>query len=306
MQVHRSIDALPPFRNAVLTIGTFDGVHLGHQQIITNLKTEAQKVQGETIIITFHPHPRKIVYGSTSLQLINTLEERLNLLQQQQIDHVVVVPFSREFSELSAEAYIKEFLVSRFHPHTLIIGYDHRFGKDRLGNFQLLQEKSSEFGYHLIEVPQHVLNEIEISSTKIRRALHSGDVDTANQLLGYDFFFEGTVVQGDQLGRQLGFPTANLVYSDPDKIHLGAGVYAVYARAENNFYKGMLSIGNRPTVMDTQERVEVNIFDFNQTIYGKKVTVTVKKYLRHQEKFPDLDSLKAQIQQDKENSLQVL
>lgn len=306
MQVHRSIESLPQFRNAVLTIGTFDGVHRGHQQIINALKEEAQSVQGETVIITFHPHPRKIVNNNIALQLINTPEEKIQLLEQHQIDHLVVVPFDRSFAELSAEDYIKEFLVNKFHPHSIIIGYDHRFGKNRIGDFKLLEKKSIEFGYQLVEVPQHILDEIEISSTKIRSALLDGDVITANKLLGYDFFFEGTVVSGDKLGRQLGYPTANLVYTDEDKIHLGEGVYAVLVQIDNLVKKGMLSIGKRPTLHDVLERVEVNIFDFDGDLYGRTLKVIVKKFLRQQEKYPSLDALKAQIAKDKLNSLRVL
>jgi riboflavin kinase/FMN adenylyltransferase len=306
MQVHNSIESLPQFRNAVLTIGTFDGVHRGHQQIINALKEEAKKVQGETIIITFHPHPRKIVNKSLVLQLINTPEEKIQLLEQHGVDHLIVVPFNKTFSELSAEDYIKEFLVNKFHPHSIIIGFDHRFGKNRIGDFKLLEEKSNVYGYKLIEVPQHVLDEIEISSTKIRSALMSGDVLTANKLLGYDFFFEGIVVSGDKLGRQLGFPTANLEYTNEDKIHLGEGVYAVYVQINDSLKKGMLSIGKRPTLHDAQERVEVNIFDFDGDLYDKTVKVIVKKYLRQQEKYPNLDALKAQIAKDKIDSLKVL
>lgn len=307
MQVHRSIESLPPFRNAVLTIGTFDGVHRGHQQIINALKEEAQRVQGETVIITFHPHPRKIVNNNNiALQLINTPEEKIQLLEQHQIDHLVVVQFDKSFAELSAEDYIKEFLVNKFHPHSIIIGYDHRFGKNRIGDFKLLEEKSIVYGYQLIEVPQHVIDEIEISSTKIRSALLEGDVITANKLLGYDFFFEGLVVSGDKLGRQLGYPTANLVYTDKDKIHLGEGVYAVYVQIDDVVKKGMLSIGKRPTLYDVLERVEVNIFDFDGDLYGRTLKVIVKKYLRQQEKYPSLDALKAQIDKDKLNSLNVL
>src|SRR5438093_1167959 len=232
MNVHRSLESLPEFRNAVITIGTFDGVHQGHQKIIDALLTEAKTIGGESIIITFHPHPRKIVHKNESLQLINTLEERIDLLRQKNIDHLVIVPFTKEFSEQSADAYIENFLMAHFHPRTIIIGYDHRFGKNRQGDFQLLEQKAAVFNYKLLEVPRHLLDEIAISSTKIRKALHSSQIEKANKLLGYDFFFEGVVVEGDKLGRQLGFPTANLVYTDVDKIHLGEGVYAVQVTIE--------------------------------------------------------------------------
>jgi riboflavin kinase/FMN adenylyltransferase len=306
MHVHRSLDTLPQFRNAVITIGTFDGVHLGHQKIIDALLAEADKVNGESVIITFHPHPRKVVHPHESLQLINTLEERIELLNSKNIDHLVIVPFTKEYSEQNADAYIQNFLIAHFHPHTIIIGYDHRFGKNRSGDFRLLEEKGPIYNYRLLEVPKHLLNEIEISSTKIRNALLGSNVEKANNLLGYDFFFEGTVTEGDKLGRQLGFPTANLVYTDVDKIHLSEGVYAVYVQTEGVQKKGMLSIGKRPTLNDNTEKVEVNIFDFDAGLYGKTIRLTVKKFLREQIKYSSLEELKAQMTLDKLESLKVL
>lgn len=306
MQVHRSIAQLPAFRNAVVTIGTFDGVHRGHQKIIDALKTEAKRVDGETIIITFHPHPRKIVRPQEHLLLINTLEEKIGLLEKAGIDHLVVVPFTTDFSELSADEYIENFLVENFKPSSIIIGYDHHFGKGRQGNYQLLEQKASQFGYHLVEIPQHVLNEITISSTKIRKAILASEIEVANQLLGYSFFFEGLVVQGDQLGRTLGYPTANLQATDDDKIRLGHGVYAVYASVEGKTYNGMMSIGTRPTLEKSEEKVEVNIFNFGEMIYGKRLTITVVKYLRGQEKYSSLEEMVQQLHRDKENSLSVL
>jgi riboflavin kinase / FMN adenylyltransferase len=306
MQVHHSIDLLPVFKNAVVTIGTFDGVHLGHQQIIKALLTEVQKVKGESVIITFHPHPRKIVQPDTSLQLINTLDEKIELLEKQGIDHLVVVPFSTAFASLSADDYIKEFLVQKFQPKVIVIGYDHHFGKGRKGNYQLLEKQKEIWGYNLIEISKHILNEVDISSTKVRKALLNSDVQSANELLGYDFFFEGKVIKGDQLGRKLGYPTANLEYTDPDKIHLGEGVYAVEVLVAGSIKQGMLSIGKRPTLNDTIERVEVNIFDFNENLYGETIRVIVKSFLRPQFKYNDLTALKNQLHQDKIDTLKAL
>jgi riboflavin kinase/FMN adenylyltransferase len=304
MQVHRSIEELPEIKNAVLTIGTFDGVHLGHQKIIDALKKEAEG--GESVVITFHPHPRKIVQHDTSLHLINTLEEKIELLSGKGIDHLVIVPFTKEFSELSAEAYIEKFLVKTFHPSTIIIGYDHHFGKERSGNFKLLKQYSEIWKYKLIEIPKHVLQEIAISSTTIRESILSGDLETANRLLGYDFFFEGQVVRGDGLGRQLGYPTANLEYADPEKIHPGHGVYAVEVLVDGIIKKGMLSIGTRPTLDDPSEKTEVNIFDLDEDLYGRTLRVILKKFLRHQVKYNNLDDLIKQLEKDKEDSLKVL
>ncbi|RZK12562.1 MAG: bifunctional riboflavin kinase/FAD synthetase [Flavobacterium sp.] len=306
MQVYRSIDQLPDFKNSVITIGTFDGVHQGHQKIISALKKEAAKMQGESVIITFHPHPRRIVNPQYHLQLINTLDEKIDLLRQAGIDHLVVVPFTEDFSEQSADEYIENFLIKNFHPASIIIGYDHHFGKDRIGNYKLLEEKAEHFKYNLVEIPQHLLNEIAVSSTKIREAILASDIVTANQLLGYSFSFEGTVVQGDQLGRTIGYPTANLQYTDEDKIRLGHGVFAVYAEVAGIRKKGMMSIGTRPTLNKSEEKVEVNIFDFDDTIYGQKMRVTVEHFLRGQEKYLSLDVMKDQLHKDKERSLQLL
>lgn len=306
MQVHRRIEHLPSFKNAVITIGTFDGVHLGHQKIIAELRQQAERMQGEAVIITFHPHPRKIVQPDKNLQLINTLDEKISLLAKAGIDHLVIVPFTPAFAELSADDYVAHFLVKNFQPSAICIGYDHHFGKGRTGNYKLLSEKSHQFGYKLIEIPEHVLNEITVSSTKIRNAILSGDISIANSLLGYSFFFEGEVVQGDQLGRTLGYPTANLQYTDHDKIHLGHGVYAVYAEVDGERKKGMMSIGIRPTLDKSDEKAEVNIFDFDRMIYGKTMKVTVEHFLRHQEKYASLELMVQQIHRDKEMSLQLL
>jgi len=306
MKVHYNIENLPAFKKAIITIGTFDGVHKGHQQVIEAMKKESKKNNGETVIITFHPHPRKIVEQNSSLQLINTLEEKITLLHNQEIEHLVVVPFNELFATQTAEEYIENFLIANFHPEIIIIGYDHHFGKDRKGNFQLLKKQSAKFNYRLIEIPEHVLKEIAISSTKIRNAIKNSEIEIANNLLGYSFFFEGVVLHGDQIGRKLGFPTANLAYTDVDKIQLGEGVYAIQITVNNKIKNGMLSVGKRPTLDDTIERIEVNIFDFDGDIYGKKLKVIVKKYIRSQVKFNSLEDLRDQMLIDKQDALQAL
>jgi len=306
MQVHRSMTQLPPFRNAVITIGTFDGVHEGHRKIIRALRDEAGRVGGESVLITFDPHPRQVVQPSVPLQLINTLEEKIGLLAATGIDHVVIVPFTEAFAEWSASAYISDFLVQHFRPHTIIIGYDHHFGKGRTGNFALLQQQAPQHGYRLIEIPKHVLDAIAVSSTKIRKALLQSDVDTASKLLGYTFYFEGRVIPGDRLGRQLGYPTANLEYGDPHKIRLGHGVYAVYVDIDGERFKGMLSIGDRPTLEHSEEKIEVHIFDWSKDLYGSLIRVTVAHYLRAQEKYESLEALVEQLHRDKAESLRLL
>lgn len=309
MQVHTNINSLPLFRNAVITIGTFDGVHEGHRQVISKLRDVAKEVDGESVIITFHPHPRKVVSSAIlGIRLINTLSEKTELLSTLHIDHLVVVPFTEMFANQPAEEYIRDFLVRKFHPHTIIIGYDHRFGRDRLGDYRLLESKSIENDYRILEIPKHLLENISISSTNIREAILHNDTKTANRLLGYDFFFSGKVVHGDKLGRELGYPTANLKVNDDEKIIPGNGIYAVYAQTERSDrrLKGMMSIGFRPTVNGTTRVIEVNIFDFNESIYDEQLKVYVVQYLREEIKFDDLPALIRQIDQDKADTLRIL
>jgi len=330
MKVYRNIDQLPPLRNAVVTIGTFDGVHEGHRRVIEHLRQEAEKINGETVIITFHPHPRKVVSSAIlGIRLINTLNEKIELLEKTGIDHLAIVPFTEAFANQPAEDYIQNFLIEKFHPHTIIIGYDHRFGRDRQGDYRLLEKMVTVYNYILKEIPKHVLDEIAISSTNIREAIIHSDIETANKLLGYDFFFEGIVIDGDKLGRKLGYPTANLKITDEEKIHLGDGIYAVYVEMANgkghpdsyreaagkphspltthhSLFKGMMSIGFRPTVDGKKRVIEVNIFDFDKEIYGETIRVYVKKYLRPEIKFDKMDELIKQIGQDKIESLKLL
>jgi riboflavin kinase/FMN adenylyltransferase len=309
IQVHRDLEQLPPFINAVITIGTFDGVHLGHRQIIKLLKEHAAFNGGETVIITFHPHPRKVVaHGKTDVKILNTLPEKIALLDKLGIDHLVVVAFDDAFANQTADEYITNFLVKKFNPQIIIIGYDHRFGKNRSGDYHLLEKLGETFGYKVKEIPEHVLNEIIISSTKIREALLKSDVNTANNFLGYKYFFEGKVVVGNKLGRTIGYPTANLAIDDEEKLVPGNGVYAVELTIEEDkaVFKGMMNIGVRPTVDGSQRTIEVNIFDFDKDIYGKKMHVHVAAYLRGEVKFAGLDALKEQLAKDKTEAQQKL
>ncbi|HMK04298.1 MAG TPA: bifunctional riboflavin kinase/FAD synthetase [Ferruginibacter sp.] len=307
MQIHRDLNNLPAFKNAVITIGTFDGVHLGHRQIIEHLNEEAAKANGESVIITFHPHPRKIVSSViTGIRLINTLRERIELLDKTGIGHLVIVPFTEYFANQQAEEYIRDFLVEKFKPHTIIIGYDHRFGKERTGDYKLMEEKALVYNYRLKEIPEHILNAIKVSSTNIRSAILHSNIDEANSLLGYLFFFEGEVFHGDKIGRSIGYPTANLKSTDDEKIVLGDGIYAVYTNVQGKSYKGMMSIGFRPTVNGKARVTEVNLFDFDKEIYNETIRVYVKKYLRSEVKFNGLEELKEQLHKDKEESLKCL
>lgn len=310
MQVHNNPAQLPAIKNPVVTIGTFDGVHLGHRQIIDTLRQEAVAAGGESVIVTFHPHPRKVVHSAIlGVRLINTMEEKLELLKELKVDHVVIVPFTDAFANQPAEEYVRDFLAGFLKPHTIIIGYDHRFGRDRTGNYELLEKLAPELGFRLKEIPRQMLDESAISSTRIRKALLNGELELANQLLGYSFFFSGTVVHGDKLGRELGYPTANLRQDDEEKIIPADGIYAVYASLHSQpaiRYRGMMSIGFRPTVDGSKRVTEVNLFDFNQEIYGQTLRVYVQKFLRPEKKFDSLEALTRQIDQDKADSLKVL
>ena len=305
MKIHRDIEQLPALKNAVVTIGTFDGVHQGHRQILNQLKEEARKINGETVIVTFHPHPRKVLKSDKpGIQLINTIEEKTELLSKEGIDHLVVVPFTQEFSTLTAKQYVEDFLVKKFHPHTVIIGYDHHFGQGREGNYRLLEEYEKNGAFKLKEIPEHILNASGVSSTRIRAAILNGKIEEANELLGYTFFFEGLVVEGDKLGRKLGYPTANLKIEEEEKLVPGNGVYAVEVQSqESGVLKGMMNIGVRPTLGGTKRVIEVNIFDFNQDIYGKRLRVYVKKRLRDEKKFNGLEELKQQLAKDKKDAI---
>ena len=304
MHVYRDIDNLPLIENAVITIGTFDGVHLGHKKIIDQLRTEANKINGQTLIVTFYPHPRKIVHKEQApLYLLNTLQEKLYLLEHCGIDHVVVVPFNEHFAGQTAAAYVEEFLVAKLRPKVVIIGYDHKFGKDRKGDYKTLEYYGGLHQFSVIEIPEKILNEVTVSSTAIRNAVKEGQVDQALNLLGHPYSLSGLVEKGNQLGRTIGYPTANIHLPEADKLLPKVGIYAVLVRTEQNkTYKGMLSLGYRPTIGESPMTIEVNIFDFNQDLYGQYLTVHFIKYLRDELKFDGLASLKAAIAQDEINA----
>lgn len=308
MKVHREgAGPLPDFTNAVVTIGTFDGVHLGHRQIISQMKREAERIGGETVIITFHPHPRKIISSVPGdIKLLNTLDEKIKLLEEAGIDHLFIVPFDHSFANQSAKEYVTDFLYKNFQPHTVIIGYDHRFGKGREGDYRLMELYGRELGFEVKEISEQVMNEIVISSTKIRNALTANDIETANRFLGYPYFMEGTVVHGNQLGRTIGYPTANLHIASEEKLVPADGVYAVTVctkEPSSQVYKGMMNIGLRPTVDGKKRVIEVNIFDFDADIYGQVLQVQFHHYLRGEVKFTGIDALKEQLHNDKSNAL---
>ena len=307
MKVYTDLDSLPHFSNAVITTGSFDGVHTGHLLILEQLLKEAEKKGGTAVVITFYPHPKHVIHvkGKNAVQILNTPAEKYELLQQHGIDHIAVIPFNDDFSELSARDYIEKFLVKKFAPSVIVVGYDHRFGKNRSGDFALLKAAGAEFNFEVREIPQHVMKNATVSSTKIREALLAGDIITAATYLGYDYYFSGKVIEGNKLGRTIGYPTANLQPDDEDKLIPGNGVYAVDVALHGRDIKGMMNIGIRPTVDGTKRVIEVNLFDFDEDIYGQILKVTLRHRLRSEIKFAGLEELKTQLGRDKEQALLV-
>lgn len=301
MKIHRDLSGFHA-HNPVLTIGTFDGVHLGHRKIISRLHDLAAAIGGESVIFTFDPHPRKVVApNETNLRLLTTLEEKIVLFEQSGIDHLIVYPFTPEFAQLSYEEFVEQILVGQIHTRSLVVGYDHKFGKGRKGDFELLKGCADRLGFQIEKLDVLLMNEAHVSSTKIREAIQTGDFDTANAYLGYPFTLHGTVVEGQKLGRIMQYPTANIDASDPDKIIPGYGVYAVLVNVRNKTYQGMLNIGSRPTVNHNADHrtVEVNLFDFDADIYGEPIEVVFYHKLRDEQKFGSLDELKEQLAKDK-------
>jgi riboflavin kinase/FMN adenylyltransferase len=307
MKIYYSIDDFHKLTNAVVTSGTFDGVHIGHQKILARLKAVADKINGETVVITYWPHPRLLLKPEdTSLKLLNTFEEKAAVLKEQGIQHLLRIPFTKEFSHLSSKEFISTILIDKIGTKKLVIGYDHRFGNNREGSFDQLKLSGPTYGFDVEEIAQQDVDHVAISSSKIRKALEEADLAMATQLLGRKYSLSGQVVRGDRLGRVLGYPTANIDLDSRFKLIPCDGIYAVTLTHEHALYKGMLYIGNRPTVNGTKKVIEVNIFDFNKEIYGETLTVFFHELIRLDSKFQDLEALKQQLAKDKEISLALL
>ncbi|MBK7570632.1 MAG: bifunctional riboflavin kinase/FAD synthetase [Bacteroidia bacterium] len=300
MNVYNSIDNFPGSANAVVTIGTFDGVHIGHQQIIRNLRKLAAETHGETVLLTFFPHPRMVLQpDDNDLKLITTMVEREELLRSFGIDHLIIQPFDKEFSRISATEFVRDQLMQKIGMKTLVIGYDHHFGRNREGSYKDLEEMAPVYGFRLEEINEQVINHIAVSSTKVRKALLEGDIDSANQLLGHRFSFRGKVVMGDKIGRTLGFPTANIEIPEAYKLVPAEGIYAVQIRIGQQLKKGMLYIGTRPVVNGKSLRIEVNIFEFDQEIYNQEIQVMFVSRIRGDLPFTDINALKEKMKEDK-------
>ena len=306
MNVYRHIDEFSSKRNVVLTTGIFDGVHLGHKKIIDQVVQIAQKINGESVLLTFFPHPRMVLYPeSNDLKLLNTIDERLELLRQTGIDHLIIHPFSMEFSRITSLDFVRDILVNKLNTKKLVIGYDHHFGKNREGSFEHLKEYGPLYGFEVEEIPAQEIQQINISSTKIRKSLLIGEIQAANQFLGYHYFINGTVVEGSKVGRQIGFPTANIEVDEDYKLIPANGVYAVKIKIDNNNYSGMLNIGTRPTIKEGDVTIEVNIFNFNQEIYNKPIRIEFFEKIRNEVKFNELTELQQQLNHDKQKVLQL-
>ena len=304
MNIYHSLDSFHRLECAVVTSGTFDGLHIGHKKILSRLKEISSQCGGESTVLTFWPHPRMVVSeDSQDLQLLSTIDEKIELFSQMGIQHLAIIPFTRAFSELSSDDFIRQILVDKIGTKKLVIGYDHRFGRNREGSFEFLQKNASAYGFEVEEIPRQDIEDLAISSSRIRHSLLSGNVDEAKYLLGRPYSFTGLVVKGKQLGRTIGFPTANIQLHESYKLIPANGVYVIRAFYNGTAYQGMLNIGVRPTVDGTYRTIEANLFDFDKEIYGEDLTVELLHYLRPEQKFNGLDALIQQIKIDKENAI---
>lgn len=285
--------------NTVITIGTFDGVHKGHQKILKRLEEVKQQKQLKSIVFTFYPHPRKVIHShSNELKILTTQREKIQLLEQFNIDYLIFCPFTKEFANMMPEEFV-EYLALHLNIRHIIIGYDHKFGKDRKGDIRTFIELKSRFNYEVEQISAETINEINISSTKIRQFLMSGDVENANALLGYKYFISGKVIEGKQLGRQIGVPTANIEIDDHDKLIPANGVYCTEVKVNEHLYKGAMNIGTNPTTDHTcNQKLEVHLLNFNGDIYHKEIQVSFIKKIRDGQKFNSINALKQQILQD--------
>jgi riboflavin kinase/FMN adenylyltransferase len=308
VQVHFNLSDFPNLSFPVVTTGTFDGVHLGHQTIIARLKELSLKFDGQSVVITYHPHPRMVLQpNNTELEFLNTLPEKIARLEQLGVDHLLIIPFDSTFASLTSEDFIRKILVDVVHTRKLVIGYDHHFGKNREGSFDHLVEYGPKYGFEVEEIPAQDIDQVAVSSTKIREALRKGDIQAANRYLGYAYPFNGKVMKGRQLGRKIEFPTANLEIMPDRKLIPANGVYAVNVIVENAIFNGMMNIGFRPTVSNEKVRtIEVHIFDFDNDIYEKEIKVRMITRIRDEIRFNGIDELREQLKKDKLEALKNL
>jgi len=302
VKIHKDINHIKDIKRPILTVGTYDGVHIGHQSIIERVNAIAKEQDGESVLLTFHPHPRMVLFpDDDSLKLINTIDEKMQLLEKFGLDHVIVIPFEKEFSRMSPVKYVRDILVNKIGIHTIVIGYDHHFGRNRQGNLSLLKELAPLYEFKVEEIPAQDIDEITVSSTKVRNALLEGQIRVANEFLAHKFTLTGNVVSGKKVGREMGFPTANIEVSDKHKIIPGDGVYAVIGKIGHEEHEGMLNIGTRPTVDDRGvTTIEVHFFNFNEDLYDQDVQIIFERKMRNEQKFADMKTLQSQLHSDAE------
>lgn len=308
MKIYNNFSDFVKVPNAIVTIGTFDGVHLGHQAILRDMVKTAKEIGGETVVITFYPHPRQVLnINAANLRFITTQEEKLKRLEMSGVDNVIVVNFTKEFSRVSSEDFISEYILKHINPVKLVIGYDHHFGNNRMGDFNLLNEMQNKYNFELQRIEAHDVENIAVSSTKIRHSLQQGDVERANALLGYQFSYVGKVVSGNKIGREIGYRTANIELEKEFRLIETSGVYATYVDYEGKEYKSMTYIGKKPTVNNEEiENIEVHLFDFDGDLYDKVIKVRFVKRVRGEHKFESLQALKKQIEIDEKNIKEIL
>ena len=306
MKVYEGIAGFVPKGNAIVTSGTFDGVHIGHQKILNTLQDIAAATGGETVLITYWPHPRLVLNPEAHIKLLTTFDEKSRVLEGFGLDHLIKIPFTKEFARTSSLDFIRNILVNGIGTHTLVIGYDHRFGHNREGNFESLKANAANYGFRVEEIPRQDVDNVGVSSTKIRKALWQGDIRTANAFLGWEYCLNGTVVPGAQRGRQIGFPTANIQINDPLKLIPADGVYAVRVILDNKLYRGMLNIGNRPTVDGAQHAIEVHILDFDGNLYDRPIRIKMVERIRPEKRFADMNELREQLVKDRQLAQKIL
>lgn len=306
MKIYSSIEEFKPQKPSVVTIGTFDGVHSGHRKIIDRLVSQAKISGYESVLLSFFPHPRMVVQHQADIKLLHTLEERAQILESTGLDHLIVHPFSKGFARQTAESYIENILVKALQTKHIIIGYDHRFGKNRTADISDLRSFGEHFHFDVTEITAQEIDEVAVSSTKIRAALEAGEMHLANDYLGYEYILTGTIVHGKGIGKDLGFPTANLRIAENYKLIPKSGVYVVKSRLLDREVFGMMNIGSNPTVGGKGQHIEINFFDIDEDLYGKKIQVCLLEYLRAEQKFDSLEVLKTQLAKDRENALKFL
>lgn len=303
LKIFTNLDNYKSTNKTFVTIGTFDGVHIGHQKVIKKLINSAKKNKTSSVLLTFFPHPRMVLQKDLDIKLINTIEERTILLEKLGLDILVIHPFSEEFANLSALDFVEKVLVNNLNISKLVIGYDHHFGKNREGNFEQLQNYGRTYNFKVKEISQQDISNIAVSSTKIRNAIENGEIAKANTYLGYNFMLTGEVVKGKNLGEKIGFPTANLCIKESYKLLPKTGAYIVKSHIDNKTVFGMMNIGFRPTISGTNQTIEIHFFDFNEDLYTKIIQIDVLSFLRDEQKFESIEALKTQLENDKQKSL---